>query len=151
LGKTDIDRSDPNNIQHNNGWYRELPHPRERCVTKPSVIGGLSLMPTFVPNDDICGFGGDSYFYSLYYKTGTAYHKSTFKNEGTVEVEGEDYEIVLDEIPLGYGMPASHLGIHAGEQEGATALIQLGTGGIIKIDVDTPFNIRSGLLNWKEN
>jgi type IV pilus assembly protein PilY1 len=150
LGKTDIDRSDPNNIQHNNGWYRELPHPRERCITKPSVIGGLSLMPTFVPNDDICGFGGDSYFYSLYYKTGTAFNKSTFKNEGTIEVEGKDYEIVLDKISIGHGMPASHLGIHTGEQDGATALIQLGTGGIIKIDLDTAINIRSGILNWKE-
>ena len=153
ISKTDVDYNDPLHsgiAQHKDGWYRKLWIPGERCVTKPSIIGGLSLMPTFVPNDDICGFGGQSYFYSLYYKTGTAYYKPTFKNNGTKDVQGENYKIVLDEIPLGFGMPASHLGIHIGEQEGATALIQLGTGGIIKIDVDTAFNIRSGLLNWRE-
>jgi type IV pilus assembly protein PilY1 len=149
ISKTDVDYSNPLNPQYKDGWYRLLLKPGERCVTKPSVIGGLSLMPSFLPNDDICGFGGKSYFYSLYYKTGTGYYNPTFRKGGTKTVG--DYEVVLDEIPLGYGMPASHLGIHVGEQEGATALIQLGTGGIIKIDVDTAFNIRSGILNWREN
>jgi type IV pilus assembly protein PilY1 len=148
IGKTDVDYSNIGTPVYRDGWYRKLPKPGERCITKPSVIGGLSLMPSFVPIDDICGFGGESYFYSLYYKTGTAYYNPTFRNDGTYNLG--IYDVVLDEISLGYGMPASHLGIHVGEQDGATALIQLGTGGIIKIDVDTAINIRSGILNWRE-
>jgi type IV pilus assembly protein PilY1 len=116
----------------------------ERAVTKPSVLGGLAMIPTFVPNDDICGFGGNSYLYALYYKTGTAYYKEVFLDDG---LDGDN---IKEMVALGPGMPAPFFGTHIGQQEGATALIQLGTGGIESIDVDTPYGLKSGVIFWKE-
>jgi len=150
LGKTDVgkDPTDPDEPDFRDGWYRYLTTPRERCVTKPSVVGGLALMPSFVPNDDVCGFGGDSFLYSLYYKTGTAYFKEIFQKDGTYKIGDED--VVKEKVTLGYGMPAAHFGIHMGEQDGATALIQLGSGTITEIPFNTADKVRSGIINWRE-
>jgi len=61
------------------GWKIELSHssPSERVISKPAVVGQLVMFTTFTPNEDICGFGGDSNLYSLYYKAGIPYKEPT--------------------------------------------------------------------------
>jgi len=131
------------NLTYEVGWYKELDS-GERIVSKPSVLGGLLLAPSFVPNNDICGFGGDSYLHALYFETGTAYVKSVV---GT-ETEGTK-EKVLDRVGLGVGISSS-LGIHVGREHGARGFIQQSTGTINQIDLAPALSIKSGFVNWRE-
>lgn len=125
------------------GWYRNL-ELGERIVSKPSVLGGILLAPSFVPNDDICGFGGDSYLYALYFETGTAYVESVV---GTTPDGTKDK--VLDRVGLGVGISSS-LGIHVGREHGARGFIQQSTGTINQIDLTPALSIKSGFVNWRE-
>jgi type IV pilus assembly protein PilY1 len=125
------------------GWYKEL-ETGERIINKPSLLGGILLAPSFVPCDDICGFGGSSYLHALYFETGTAYYKSVVG----VEAEG-DKDRVLDKLNLGLGISSS-LGIHVGREHGARGFIQQSTGTIAQIDLKPAFSIKSGFVNWRE-
>jgi type IV pilus assembly protein PilY1 len=125
------------------GWYKQLDS-GERIVSKPSVLGGILLAPSFVPNNDICGFGGDSYLHALYFETGTAYYKSVV---GTTPDGTKDK--VLDKISLGVGISSS-LGIHVGRKHGARGFIQQSTGTINQIDLTPALGIKSGFVNWRE-
>jgi type IV pilus assembly protein PilY1 len=119
-------------------------------IAKPSVLGGMVFMPSFVPNSDICGFGGNSYLYGLYYETGTAHIEPTFQ-DGTnpITINGDDKTQVLDRTDLGYGK-ASSLGIHVGQEEGAKGYIQQSTGTVLNEDLTPPLNVKSGLRCWRE-
>jgi type IV pilus assembly protein PilY1 len=134
------------------GWYRSLTHSKERVLTKPAIIGGIVLTTSFIPNDDICEFGGDSYLYGFYYETGTAYQEEIFSNgTETISIAGENEEKVLDLMDLGSGL-ASTTSIHVGKEEGgkAKAFIQKSTGQVLDIEVDPALKIRSGLKAWIE-
>ena len=122
------------------GWFKIL-EAGERIITKPSVLGGILLAPSFMPNDDICGFGGNSYLHALYFETGTAYVKSV------VGVEADDR--VKDKIKLGVGISSS-LGIHVGRKSGAKGFVQQSTGTINQIDLTPAFSVKSGFINWRE-
>jgi len=125
------------------GWYRNL-ELGERIVSKPSILGGILLAPSFVPNNDVCGFGGDSYLHALYFETGTAYFQSVVGTtpDGTKEK-------VLDKVGLGVGISSS-LGIHVGREHGARGFIQQSTGTINQIDLAPALSIKSGFVNWRE-
>ncbi|CAN2040574.1 type IV pilus assembly protein PilY1 [Candidatus Magnetomoraceae bacterium gMMP-15] len=60
-------------VRAKNGWSRTLQESGERSVTKFSILGGTVFTSTYIPNDDLCAFGGGTNFYGLYYETGTAY------------------------------------------------------------------------------
>jgi type IV pilus assembly protein PilY1 len=126
------------------GWYRELDLSGERIINKPSALGGILMAPSFVPTGDICGFGGDSYLYALYFETGTAYFKSVIG----VEAEGAK-DKVLDKTDLGAGLSSS-LGIHIGREHGARGFVQQSTGTVNQIDLQPAFNVKSGFINWRE-
>jgi type IV pilus assembly protein PilY1 len=128
------------NLTYEVGWYKELDS-GERIVSKPSILGGILLAPSFVPNNDVCGFGGDSYLHALYFETGTAYYKSV------VGVEADDS--VKNKIKLGVGISSS-LGIHVGREHGARGFIQQSTGTINQIDLTPALSIKSGFVNWRE-
>jgi type IV pilus assembly protein PilY1 len=130
------------------GWYRRLDLAGERILNKPSVLGGIVLAPSFVPNHDICGFGGDSYLYALYFETGTAYDKSVIGTED-VTVGGTAKERVLNKKGLGVGLSSS-LGIHIGREAGARGFVQQSTGTITQIDLTPAFDVKSGFTNWRE-
>jgi type IV pilus assembly protein PilY1 len=130
------------------GWYRRLDLDGERIINKPSVLGGILLAPSFVPNPDICGFGGDSYLYALYFETGTAYYKSVIGTLATM-VDGTEKQKVLDKKSLGVGLSSS-LGIHIGRERGARGFIQQSTGTITQIDLTPAFDVKSGFTNWRE-
>ncbi|MGD8503887.1 MAG: PilC/PilY family type IV pilus protein [Syntrophobacterales bacterium] len=125
------------------GWYKMLVN-GERILNKPSLLGGILLAPSFVPNEDVCAFGGSSYLHALYFETGTAYSKSVVG----VEAEGSK-DKVLDKIDLGLGISSS-LGIHVGREHGARGFIQQSTGTITQIDMQPAFNVKSGFVNWRE-
>ena len=52
------------------GWYIDLPSVGERANTDPALIAGLIGFTTNIPKDDVCSFGGSSWFYTLDYRTG---------------------------------------------------------------------------------
>jgi len=132
------------------GWKRKLPAPGERSVKKPAIIGGLTLFTSYVPSDDTCAFGGESYLYALYFETGTANEKEVF-NPGTLYDSLEETIVVKEKIKLGLGM-ASAPSIHVGLQKGnkAKVFLEQSTGVIKDIEVDPALNIRSGLQYWKQ-
>jgi hypothetical protein len=45
--------------------------PSERVISKPALFGGLVFAPIYIPDDDICGFGGGTDICGVYYETGT--------------------------------------------------------------------------------
>lgn len=137
------------------GWYRSLETssgPSERSISKNSLLGGILLAPTFTPNSDICGFGGHTNFYGLYFQTGTAFHNHVFDWDGTnITYDGQSHEKVSVKFSsTSIGAPPPAVGIHAGRQEGAKAYLQLSTGEIKGIDTNPAFNIKSGLNSWRE-
>lgn len=131
------------------GWKRTLPDPGERMLSKPAVLGGLTLFTSYVPSSETCSFGGYSYLWALYFETGTAYRLAVF-DPGTEVVAGAVY--LAERYSLGLGQ-ASSVGIHVGKEEGGKAkgFVQQSTGVIRDILIDPAFNIRSGLRYWWEN
>ena len=132
------------------GWRRFLAQPGERCVTKPAVLGGLSLFTSYVPSNDVCAFGGESYLYALYYETGTAFSREVF-SPGTLYDTLDETILVLEKIRLGRGM-ASSPSIHVGTQDGnkAKVFLEQSTGVIKDITIDPALTIRSGLRSWQQ-
>jgi type IV pilus assembly protein PilY1 len=133
------------------GWYVNISSGGERFLTKPTILGNIVLFPTFDPNDDLCDYGGDSYLFALYYETGTAYMKSVMgtDNTATIIVGGNTKDLIVKKKYLGPGMPTSAV-IHAGSQEGVTAMIQLGTGVVEAVDVNPAESPKNKVLYWRE-
>ena len=131
--------------QKKEGWYRTLISgtPSERVISKPSVFGGIALFPAFTPSSDVCGFGGNSNLYALYFETGTAYKKRVV---GTLQ---QNTPAILDVMYLGEGLSSS-FGIHSGKQEGGTIYGQQSTGVIVEVDVLPAINVKSGTVYWRE-
>ncbi|MDH5543275.1 MAG: PilC/PilY family type IV pilus protein [Nitrospinota bacterium] len=126
------------------GWYMRLTTSKERALNKPSIVGGVVLATSFIPNTDVCGFGGLNYLYSLYYKTGTAY------KESTIGYSSSNPDIVLKRSETAGTGLASSVAIHAGREEGAVAYIQKSTGEVTEVKFDTVINIKSGIVAWRE-
>jgi len=138
------------------GWIRSLgaSGSGERLLNRPAVLGGIVLAPTFKPNADACGFGGDSYMYTLYFETGTAYTKSVFTS-GVLGFTGTSASgdavsetQILDKLSLGKRLAAS-AGIHMGKEAGAKGLLQKSTGSISSIDLQPAFYIKSNITSWQ--
>ena len=74
------------------GWYFPLltlsGNPSERVISKATVLGGIVFFPAYMPNTDICGFGGQTRFYATYYETGTAYYKHILPGTITTVTDG---------------------------------------------------------------
>jgi len=131
-------------VQAEDGWYINLDTGGERVLNRPSVLGGLVIFPTFIPDTDICNYGGTGKFYALYYETGTAYYKDVM---GT-ETYGDDKKC-LKSIDLGQGV-TSEVGLHVGKKATGTGFIQQSTGAVEQIEVTPAFNIKSGIIGWKQ-
>ena len=107
------------------------------------------MTPSFVPNTDVCGFGGESYLNEDYYQTGTAYDQPVFSN-GTIAVtiNNQSAQQVLDKVSLGEGK-SSAVGIHVGTA-GAKAFVQQSTGTVVSQEVTPAIDVKSGLRSWQE-
>jgi type IV pilus assembly protein PilY1 len=129
------------------GWILGLTG-GERCITKPKVAGGIVSFSTYKPIADICSYEGDSYFYALYYKTGTAYYKNIFGiGDDTITVGSDTHGDVLRQKALGQGVVAPP-SLHVGARKGARVVLQTSTGEIIEIDVNLPEAYKSRPLHW---
>ncbi|MFP4458222.1 MAG: pilus assembly protein [Candidatus Zixiibacteriota bacterium] len=125
-------------IKQHKGWYVTFTS-GERILAEPLVIGETVFFTTFLPNDDVCSFGGLSKLYGLNYMTGTASPElNVFGIEDLTYVKGVD---------LGDGVPTSP-SAHIGVGEKATISTQLSTGEIDqqKASVATT---KSGPIFWK--
>jgi type IV pilus assembly protein PilY1 len=132
------------------GWFRTLTTSKERVLVKPVILGGIVFTPSFVPNGDICGFGGDSYMYGFYYETGTAYFQPSFAQQtAVVNIAGVNVVQSVERVSLGYGK-ASSLGIHVGADKEATGFVQQSTGEILNELLNPAFLVKSGLKSWRE-
>jgi len=129
------------------GWFRNLIAetglPSERVVNKGAVLGGILLMPTFMPDTDPCRAGGTSRLFAVYYETGTAFFRKIFDQD-----DGEGP--IMDVVDLGDGI-ASSLSMHSGRQSGGKVYVQKSTGEILEIDIDPAFNIKSGPEYWLDD
>ncbi|MFH1672674.1 MAG: PilC/PilY family type IV pilus protein [Pseudomonadota bacterium] len=142
-------------VDTHQGWYRSLDtdNPSERVVNGGVFLAGsdetlgrekyIFLVPSFIPNSDICGFGGESWLWALSGETGTAYLTNVI---GQVDI-GEDADKILDKNKIGTGLaatPAVHIG-----KSGVKGLIQDSLGGITNQAVD--LNMNSGFISWHEH
>jgi len=44
----------------------------------------------------------------------------------------------------------SEVGLHVGQKATGTGLIQQSTGAVVQVEVDPVFNIKSGIIGWKQ-
>jgi len=132
-------------VQAEDGWYINLDTAGERVLNRPSILGGLVIFPTFIPDTDICNYGGTGKFYALYYETGTAYYKDVL---GT-ETYGDDRKC-LKSIDLGQGV-TSEVGLHVGKKATGTGFVQQSTGAVEQIEVAPALGIKSGIIGWKQH
>jgi type IV pilus assembly protein PilY1 len=136
------------------GWYRELETgtPSERCISKPTLVSGSLIVPTYIPSADICELGGETYMFAMYYETGTAYYKVELIAEGTGAADGycggSGYEHVVREHE-GSGAPPSRSGAYLSSDE-LKAFLQKSTGEVVEIGLDTAIKPKSELINWME-
>ncbi len=128
-------------IKSKQGWYMNLSVSGERSLNKPTVIGGLVLFTSFVPDSSVCGLGGNSYFYALYYETGTAYYKSIIGTSGTT--------VMKKSTTASIGM-ASSIAVHSGRESGMKAYIQLSTGEATAVNFTAATKNQSGIFAWRE-
>ncbi|MCP4745160.1 MAG: hypothetical protein GY874_03315, partial [Desulfobacteraceae bacterium] len=135
------------------GWLRPLETsasgPSERMISKPSVFAGLTFFPVFTPEEDICGLGGSSNLYGLYYLTGTGYTKQIFQVE-TPTIEPTTGEKVVEvKMPDSLvGTPPPSLGMHTGSESGGKIYMQQSTGEVIEIDIGAALYFKSTITDW---
>jgi type IV pilus assembly protein PilY1 len=123
--------------------------PSERCVAKPTILGGITTFTTFLPNDSACAFEGESFLYALYYKTGTSYEEPIvgYTNRH-ITYGGDTLTETARRISLGNGVAATP-SLHVGEAEGVKAFVQASTGEIEIIEeINLPEAFRSKPLFW---
>ncbi|KPJ63924.1 MAG: hypothetical protein AMJ45_06680 [Syntrophobacter sp. DG_60] len=113
------------------GWKIALStsSPAERVISKSAVAGELALFTSFTPDTDICGFGGDSYLYSLYYKAGIPYKEPAI----LLDTAFKDYQI-QSHVHIGKGAPPIGEAIFSKQVGGELkTYIQLSTGEVVEI------------------
>ena len=135
------------------GWKIRLSisSPAERTISKPLIIGQLAEFVTFTPNCDICGFGGDSYLYSLYYKAGIPYKEPAILLDTAFTETGEDRGIIQSHVYIGKGVPPPGEGIIPGGGGGGrrNKFIQPSTGEVKNIKQQLRF-MPNKVLFWIE-
>ncbi|MBI5665260.1 MAG: hypothetical protein HZC49_09315, partial [Nitrospirae bacterium] len=129
-----------NGISHDGN----LNHSGERVFTKPLVMGGLVAFGSYVPGTG-CDYVGESNGYAVYYKTGTAFSKYTFKEQKEMDSPSD---VVARTIRLGEGMASSPSGQR--EESGAVKIFfQQSTGQIITAEHEPAIVIKSSLKGWR--
>ena len=118
----------------------------ERSLYQPLVAGGAVAFTTFVPSEDICEAGGESFLWGRYYETGTDYYIPIFSSK-TVTVGGETLQQNTSVVPAGSGM-ASNLVLNSGP-DGDTVLYQNnGQPKAEDLQLPDPFS-KTGKRGWK--
>jgi type IV pilus assembly protein PilY1 len=140
------------NPDYFDGWYRELDPrsvltlPSERVISKPALLGGVMFTPIYLPDDDICGFGGATDVYGVYYETGTPFWRHVFDKSTSAPGDPVKYRAG---ILLNTGPPPPTVSMHIGRQSGAKIFTQTGLGPVLEISVSTDIP-KSDVLYWNE-
>jgi len=140
---------------HYDGWILDITS-GERCITKPTVLGGMVTFSTYEPIADVCTYEGNSYLYALYYKTGTAFAENIIGSDTDTLDTGsgtESLERYKRRVSLGRGVSASP-SLHIGSQKGAKVILQTSTGQILQIqESNLPDSYKSCPLagTWVQN
>jgi type IV pilus assembly protein PilY1 len=109
------------------GWVIQLDipaaYPAERVLGKALVVSGVVFFTSFVPNQDVCGYGGDARLYAIDYLYGVV------------------DDLVLDEmasterhIDIGTGIPSEPVFYFDPKKKKASVLVQKSNSEIIKKD-----------------
>ena len=147
------------------GWYLSLIRngnlPSERIITRSAILGGIVLTPTFTPNSDVCGMGGDTQLLGLYYETGTGYTSQIFdidednlrtqtvtltNPDGSTSSSTEELVEIRNDNLL-KGTPAPKIVFHVGLEGGATSKLQMSNRGEGGSPTDTLY-FRSMITEW---
>ncbi len=121
------------------GWYITMQSTGEKILAAPTVIYGMVLFSTFVPNTDPCSYGGDAYLYAVDYLSGGSVLNFDEENEGLHKTDRS--------LNIGHGIPTE--AVVTINAEGDTVVYVGAGGGIFRLalpDVNTNFNIES----WRE-
>ena len=121
------------------GWYYTLDNsggPSERIISRGTVFGRFLWLPSYLPSEEICGYGGNTQFYAFYYETGTNAPRQVFSDPG----------IKLPDLIVGPPPPA--IGVHMGREGGGRILLQQGTGVVMQLDVRNFGRIKSEIADW---
>jgi type IV pilus assembly protein PilY1 len=137
-------------VDARDGWYLNFSETGERNLGQAAILGDIVTFSTFVPNNDLCQYEGESYLYGLYYKTGTAYWKGVLKtNDNNGTGIDPDTNKVIYKLDLGKGYSETP-NIHTGREEGSKAFVQTSTGAIIGIEQMNPGITKSKKASWEE-
>ena len=139
-----------------NGWKNDLARPGERVLGQPAALGGVVVHTSCSPSNTACTAGGESFFYSRHYLTGTSCPESLLAlNTMDYFVEdGQKYYRTEKSIALDKGLcltPSLHRNGTARNLAGA--FVQTDTCAIKDIEVYTLFNLLSPgvhMRSWKE-
>ncbi|MBW6519960.1 MAG: hypothetical protein K0A99_02970 [Desulfoarculaceae bacterium] len=143
--------TDPDNLYNSaDGWYVDyFPYGnRESNLGQATLFGGLVTFTTYQPFLDPCQAEGKAFLYTLYYQTGTAWHKAIFGDHGLYN----DGTTVREKMDLGRGLsttPNLHV---SGDGDSVTAMVQTSTGVIVeqKMDEMATGDYFTGRTGWKE-
>ncbi len=133
---------------------KTIKHNGERVINSPAIIGGLVVWPTFVPSGDVCGLGGESNMYAVYYKTGSAYSKYVFGSQKSkVESSGTD-EAISRVVRVGEGMP-SDVSVQVDRRSGssggtARGFMPSSNGTLQSVSFDLPSAPKSKEKAWRD-
>jgi type IV pilus assembly protein PilY1 len=140
-------------VQKKEGWFLTLSFGGERIITKPGLLGGTLIFTAYIPDDDICGTGGTSNIYTLYYQTGTAWKKSMklLERQNTYgdgeESRSEKSERMKEKARLQKGLSSSPV-IHVGN---TITILSGNSNTMIKaLTMEPVFKVRSGMESWRE-
>jgi hypothetical protein len=100
----------------------------------------------YIPDDDICGSGGFTDTYAVYYETGTPYWNHIFNAH--ILKSGDEVAYRADILYPG-APPTTGSAVHIGRTSGATVFIQTSSGTVLPIDAAVPL-IESNIKYWFE-
>ncbi|MCJ7830399.1 MAG: hypothetical protein MUP74_03330, partial [Desulfobacterales bacterium] len=103
------------------GWYFQLDAPAgpaERILEPSLTIAGIVFFTSFVPNSDVCGFGGSARLYAIGYKSSLPGRNEEDEPVLTTQTLTERY------IDLGHGLPSKPLFYFDKHEKKSRLLIQ---------------------------
>ena len=107
-----------------NGWYFQLDipaaYPAERVLGKALIVSGVVFFTSFVPNQDICGYGGDARLYAIDYIYGVV--------DGVVLTEMESGKRHID---IGLGIPSEPVFYYDPKTKMASVIVQKSDSEIV--------------------
>ncbi len=131
----------------------------ERVISRPLVAGGVVDFLSYVPSNDICSHGGESYLYALDYLTGVAPSNMAIRAYGSTVDQTDHTTIktagnveVARRVDIGAGAPPTGEAIIiTPPKEGEEKLkkkIQVSTGVIVETENKPILSTVSNIIHW---